>query len=119
VKCFASSAFALGISPASLSRMPSRPLKTKASISLSRASIRTGLVLPGEKMYPKAIEAPERVVHSGRDPQPLASLACAYGLAGRKREALKLIDELKQKIAAALCPRQSFCRGIRQPISVL
>jgi TolB-like protein/DNA-binding winged helix-turn-helix (wHTH) protein len=52
----------------------------------------------GKKMYPEAIAALERaLVHSGRDPLRLASLASVYGLAGRKREAVKLIDELKER----------------------
>ena len=51
----------------------------------------------GKKMYPEAIAALERaLVHSQRDPV-LASLASVYGLAGRKREAMKLIDELKER----------------------
>jgi TolB-like protein/DNA-binding winged helix-turn-helix (wHTH) protein/Tfp pilus assembly protein PilF len=51
----------------------------------------------GKKMYPEAIAAVERcVVRSGRAPLLLASLASVYGLAGRKREAVKLIDELKE-----------------------
>jgi tetratricopeptide (TPR) repeat protein len=51
-----------------------------------------------KKMYPEAIAALQRqLVHSPRrNPLPLATLASAYGLAGRKREAVKLIDELKQ-----------------------
>ena len=52
----------------------------------------------GKKMYPEAIAALERaLVLSGRDPLRLASLASVYGLAGRKREAVKLIDELKER----------------------
>jgi TolB-like protein/DNA-binding winged helix-turn-helix (wHTH) protein/Tfp pilus assembly protein PilF len=52
----------------------------------------------GKKMYPEAIAALERaLVHSGRDPLRLASLASVYGLAGGKREAVKLIDELKER----------------------
>jgi TolB-like protein/DNA-binding winged helix-turn-helix (wHTH) protein/Flp pilus assembly protein TadD len=52
----------------------------------------------GKKMYPEAIAALERaLVHSGRDSLRLASLASVYGLAGRKREAMKLIDELKER----------------------
>jgi TolB-like protein/DNA-binding winged helix-turn-helix (wHTH) protein/Tfp pilus assembly protein PilF len=50
-----------------------------------------------KKMYPEAIAALQRqLVHAPRDPMPLASLACVYGLAGRKREAVKLIDEVKE-----------------------
>jgi tetratricopeptide (TPR) repeat protein len=52
----------------------------------------------GKKMYPEAIAALQReLVHSGRRPLLLASLASVYGLAGRKREALRLIDELKER----------------------
>jgi tetratricopeptide (TPR) repeat protein len=44
----------------------------------------------GKKMYPEAIAALQRqVVRSQRDPLMLASLASVYGLAGRKREAVK------------------------------
>jgi TolB-like protein/DNA-binding winged helix-turn-helix (wHTH) protein len=64
-----------------------------------------------KKMYPEAIEPLERVVHSRRDPQPLASLACVYGLAGRKREALKLIDELKQRSLQRYVPDNLFAEA--------
>jgi tetratricopeptide (TPR) repeat protein len=51
-----------------------------------------------KKMYPEAIAALKRcVVRSGRAPLLLASLASVYGLAGRNREAVKLIDELKER----------------------
>jgi TolB-like protein/DNA-binding winged helix-turn-helix (wHTH) protein/Flp pilus assembly protein TadD len=50
-----------------------------------------------KKMYPEAIAALEREVERRRDPVPLANLASVYGLAGRKREAVKLIDELKER----------------------
>jgi TolB-like protein/DNA-binding winged helix-turn-helix (wHTH) protein/Tfp pilus assembly protein PilF len=51
-----------------------------------------------KKMYPEAIAAVQReLVHFGRDPLLVASLASVYGLAGRKREAVKLIDELKER----------------------
>lgn len=50
-----------------------------------------------KKMYPEAIAALEREVNRRRDPVPLASLASVYGLAGRKPEAVKLIDELKER----------------------
>jgi TolB-like protein/DNA-binding winged helix-turn-helix (wHTH) protein/Tfp pilus assembly protein PilF len=54
----------------------------------------------GKKMYPEAIAALQRqLVRSQRDPLVLASLASVYGLAGRKREAVKLIDELKERSA--------------------
>jgi tetratricopeptide (TPR) repeat protein len=49
----------------------------------------------GKKMYPEAIAALERKLVHSREPLLLASLASVYGLAGRKREAMKLIDELK------------------------
>jgi len=48
-----------------------------------------------KKMYPEAIAALERSLAHSRHPSVLASVASVYGLAGRKREALKLIDELK------------------------
>jgi tetratricopeptide (TPR) repeat protein len=51
-----------------------------------------------KKMYPEAIAALQRqIVRSQRDPLILASLASVYGLAGRKREAMKLIDALKER----------------------
>jgi TolB-like protein/Tfp pilus assembly protein PilF len=50
-----------------------------------------------KKMYPEAIAALQRVVHTTRGPLPLATLASVYGLAGRKHEAAKLIDELKER----------------------
>ncbi len=49
------------------------------------------------KMYPEAIAALEREVDRRRDPVPLANLASVYGLAGRKPEAAKLIEELKER----------------------
>jgi len=51
----------------------------------------------GKKMYPEAIAALERRLVHSRDPLLLASLASVYGLAGRKREAMKLIDALKER----------------------
>jgi len=51
----------------------------------------------GKKMYPEAIAALERDLVHAREPLPLASLASVYGLAGRTREAMKLIDELKER----------------------
>jgi tetratricopeptide (TPR) repeat protein len=50
-----------------------------------------------KKMYPEAIAALEREVDRRRDPVPLANLASLYGLAGRKPEAAKLIEELKER----------------------
>ena len=49
-----------------------------------------------KKMYPEAIAALERAIAHSRHPTVLASAASVYGRAGRKREALKLIDELKE-----------------------
>ena len=49
------------------------------------------------RMYPEAIAALEREVDRRRDPVPLANLASVYGLAGRKPEAAKLIEELKER----------------------
>jgi tetratricopeptide (TPR) repeat protein len=48
-------------------------------------------------MYPEAIAALERDVERRRDPVPLSNLASVYGLAGRKPEAVKLLDELKER----------------------
>jgi tetratricopeptide (TPR) repeat protein len=51
-----------------------------------------------KKMYPEAIAALQRCVSkSRRNSTLLASMADIYGLAGRKGEAIKLIDELKQR----------------------
>jgi TolB-like protein/DNA-binding winged helix-turn-helix (wHTH) protein len=51
-----------------------------------------------KKMYPQAIAAGQRSVNrSRREPVTLGSLACAYGLAGKNREALELINELKER----------------------
>jgi len=51
-----------------------------------------------KKMYPEAIAALQReLVDSGRAPLVIAALASVHGLAGRKREAVKLIAELKER----------------------
>ena len=51
-----------------------------------------------KKMYPEAIAALERgLSRSGRHDVYLGTLAGVYGLAGRRGEALKLIDELKAR----------------------
>ena len=50
-----------------------------------------------KKMYPEAIAVLQRVLVDTRGPLPLATLASVYGLAGRKREAMKLIDELRER----------------------
>ena len=49
-----------------------------------------------KKMYPEAIAAMERHGRYGRTPFYVASLATFYGRAGRRREALLLIAELKR-----------------------
>jgi tetratricopeptide (TPR) repeat protein len=49
-----------------------------------------------KKMYPEAIAVLQRALVQTRHPLPLATLASVYGLAGRKHEAVKLIDELKE-----------------------
>jgi TolB-like protein len=50
-----------------------------------------------EKMYREAIEAAqEGIRQSGRDAHHIATLALAYGSAGRKHDAQKLIDELNE-----------------------
>jgi TolB-like protein/DNA-binding winged helix-turn-helix (wHTH) protein len=57
-----------------------------------------GWVYRERKMYQQAITALQRSVNkSRRGSVSLASLAGVYGLAGRKGEALKLIDELKER----------------------
>ena len=50
-----------------------------------------------KKMYPEAVAAYQRVESQrGRQPVVVANLAWVYGLAGRKHEARKLIDELNE-----------------------
>jgi TolB-like protein/DNA-binding winged helix-turn-helix (wHTH) protein len=62
-----------------------------------------------KKMYPEAIAALERSVsRSGRHDLPLATLAGVYGLAGRRGEALKLIDELKARARLHYVPGSLF-----------
>jgi TolB-like protein/DNA-binding winged helix-turn-helix (wHTH) protein len=56
-----------------------------------------GWVYREKKMYPEAIAALQRKVKRSRRSVPLASLASVYGLAGRKAEAIELIDELKER----------------------
>lgn len=62
-----------------------------------------------KKMYPEAIAALERSVsRSGRHDLPLATLAGVYGLARRRGEALKLIDELKARARLHYVPGSLF-----------
>jgi len=56
-----------------------------------------GCAYAQKKMYPEAIAAFQRVEGQwGREPDVLASLAWVYGLAGRKHDAQRLIDELNE-----------------------
>ncbi len=56
-----------------------------------------GLAYAQKKMYPEAIAAFQRVEGRwGRQPAVLARLAWVYGLAGRKHDAQRLIDELNE-----------------------
>ncbi|MGC1434408.1 MAG: tetratricopeptide repeat protein [Terriglobales bacterium] len=56
-----------------------------------------GLAYVQKKMYPEAIAALRRNEGRwGRQPAVLGSLAWVYGLAGRKHEAQRLIDELNE-----------------------
>jgi TolB-like protein/DNA-binding winged helix-turn-helix (wHTH) protein/tetratricopeptide (TPR) repeat protein len=65
-----------------------------------------------KKMYPKAIAALEKSVsRSGRHELPLATLAGVYGLAGRRGEALKLIDELKARARLRYVPSSLFAHA--------
>jgi serine/threonine-protein kinase len=60
-------------------------------------------------MYSEAIATLERSVsRSGRHDLPLATLAGVYGLAGRRGEALKLIDELKARARLHYVPGSHF-----------
>ena len=69
-----------------------------ASYPGERDDLGLGWSYRGKKMYPEAIAALQReLVRSQRRPISVASLASVYGLAGRKREALKLIAELNEK----------------------
>ena len=61
-----------------------------------------------KKMYPEAIAALEKALAHSRHPSVLASVAAVYGLAGRKGEALKLIDELKEKSRQHYIPASHF-----------
>jgi len=65
-----------------------------------------------KKMYPEAIAALERSLsRSGRHELPLASLAGVYGLARRRGEALKLIDELKARARRRYVPGSLFAQA--------
>jgi serine/threonine-protein kinase len=64
-----------------------------------------------KKMYPEAIAALERSLAHSRHPFVLASMASVYGLAGRKGEALKLIDELKEKSRQHYIPAFHFAEA--------
>jgi TolB-like protein len=56
-----------------------------------------GFAYGHKKMYPEAVAAFQRVEsQQGRQPVVVANLAWVYGLAGRKHEARKLIDELNE-----------------------
>ena len=62
-----------------------------------------------KKMYPEAIAALERSLsRSGPHGLRLASLAGVYGLARRRPEALKLIDELKARARMRYVPSSLF-----------
>jgi tetratricopeptide (TPR) repeat protein len=64
-----------------------------------------------KKMYPEAIAALERSLAHSRHPSVLASVASVYGLAGRKREAMKLIDELKEGYREHYIPASVFAQA--------
>ena len=64
-----------------------------------------------KKMYPEAIAALERSLAHSRHPSVLASVASVYGLAGRKREAMKLIDELKERSRHHYLPAVLFAEA--------
>jgi tetratricopeptide (TPR) repeat protein len=56
-----------------------------------------GFAYGQKKVYPEAVAAFQRVESQwGRQPVVVAHLAWVYGLAGRKHEARKLIDELNE-----------------------
>jgi TolB-like protein/DNA-binding winged helix-turn-helix (wHTH) protein/Tfp pilus assembly protein PilF len=65
-----------------------------------------------KKMYPEAIAALERSLsRSGRHELPLASLAGVYGFAGRRGDALKLIDELTERGRLIYVPSSLFAQA--------
>ena len=65
-----------------------------------------------KKMYPEAIAALQRSLsRSGRHELPLATLAGVYGLAGRRGEALKLIEELKARARLFYVPSSLFAQA--------
>jgi tetratricopeptide (TPR) repeat protein len=65
-----------------------------------------------KKMYPEAIAALEKSVsRSGRHELPLATLAGVYGLARRRSEAVKLIDELNARARLRYVPSSLFAQA--------
>ena len=68
-----------------------------------------GCGLPREEDVPRSHRrSREELVDPGGTTLPLASLAGVYGLAGRKGEALKLIDELKARARLHYVPSSHF-----------
>ncbi|PYU20439.1 MAG: hypothetical protein DMG30_21055 [Acidobacteria bacterium] len=65
--------------------------------SFARAYEDLGRAYEQQRMYPQAIAAFEKAVEfSGRSSRDLASLAHAFAIAGKQREALELLEELRE-----------------------
>ncbi len=56
-----------------------------------------GLVYSHRGLHPQAIRELERAVALSRDPYTLALLGHGYAAAGRRRDALKVLDELRER----------------------
>ena len=73
------------------------------------ASFFLGFALIGKGQTEKAVSELERTVSlMHRSPGSVELLAAAYGYAGRRTEALRLIDELKQRREKAYVPAGAF-----------
>jgi TolB-like protein len=72
---------------------------------LARDYLGLAFVYMFKNMYPQAIAAAEMDVRQfGRDPIHISTLAMAYGFGGKKRDAQKLIDELKAQARQQYIP---------------
>jgi len=73
---------------------------------------RIGSSYTSKSMFAEAIEALEKAAKlSGRSPAIVGTLAETYGLAGRKAEARKLLDELKAKARQRYVPAIAFAHA--------
>jgi TolB-like protein/DNA-binding winged helix-turn-helix (wHTH) protein/Tfp pilus assembly protein PilF len=79
------------------SRQYDLAIKQCENLNDDNSPILVGLSYAQKNMYPEAISILEKsVARSGRLPGILGLLAQVYGLAGKKHEAQKIIDELKE-----------------------